>query len=177
MSMSIFGGFGKFGAGVTCVPLTSPFICPPFFKAPAKTVVVVKAEPVAEVRRCGVESLVRRLCRECVGRNATIVVECNGTTACLRVFLRDVGRDFIEVILPRDGGGAERPVLIPLSRVCAIQCNTRRGRICEEFGLGSSSNCDDEAAATAEEEILASFQPAAESEEEEVKDQSGHSIP
>lgn len=117
-----------------CPPLLAPpLIC---FKVPAvepvvKTVIIKKIEAVEVEPPCGTESLVRRLCRKCVGKRATIVVECNGKTACLRVFLRDVGRDFIEVVLPDDR--EDTPVLIPLRNVCAVQCNTAQGTICDAF--------------------------------------------
>lgn len=115
-----------------CSPFaTGPLVCFAVKKPVVETVVVKKIEAAEVEPPCGTESLVRRLCRRCVGKRATIVVECNGKTACLRVFLADVGRDFIEVHLP--GDNSDTPVLIPLSHVCAIQCNTASGTICDFF--------------------------------------------
>lgn len=115
-----------------CAPFAPPpFVCFAVRDEPVvKTIVVKKVEAVEVEPPCGTESLVRRLCRKCVGKRATIVAECNGKTACLRVFLADVGRDFIEVHLPGDG---DTPVFIPLKNVCAIQCNTASGTICDFF--------------------------------------------
>lgn len=108
-----------------------PLVCFAVKEPVVKTVVVkeVRADDVAPP--CGTESLVRRLCRACLGKRVTVVVEANGKTACLRAVLSDVGRDFIQLTLLEDH--EDTPILIPLRNVAAIQCDTTSGTICDFF--------------------------------------------